>query len=143
MKKLIAVMVILLSMASEVRAVPWNYQNDEWPIPSDIRTEKDYKEYIAARHWYLAAGVALVAGCYIANMNAHGLYRKAGHIQTLLPAQTRTNSDGSLSVYFPVNQGALESRGRIRGKADAYRKGAIIGAMLAVVCFQVSYSLRF
>lgn len=143
MKNMVMAVLMLLSVVPGARAVPWNYQGDEWPIPSDMRTQKDYQQYVSARKWMFAGGCALLLGSYIANKNATGLSHKADHMQVLGPIQTRPSPGGGMSAYFPIIQEALESQGRVRAKSDAYRKGAIIGAMLAVVCFQVSYSLRF
>lgn len=143
MKKMIAVVMMLLSVASNVRAIPWNYQTDEWPIPQDVRTEADYQKYVQARKWFVAAGIALTLGSYIANRNASGLYRKAGGIRTLGPVVAHQLPGGGTSFYADFDRGASESQGRIRGKADVYRKGAMFGGLMALVCFQVAYSIRF
>ncbi len=145
MKRMIVVMLSMLVM-SPVTAkadVFYDEQTREWGIPRDIHTQADLERYEGYRKGFVALSIGAALGAVICAKNASGLKHKADHIDIRGPLTAYPQPGGGVLSTYAIEQGMVEAQDRFRSKSDMYKKGAIVGALAAVMALSISFSLRF
>lgn len=143
MKKMVAVLLAVLSLRSACAAEEYRRPMDEWDIPRSIRTEADLAKYEGYRRGFMWAGAGLIGASVITSIVADRYHRRASNTPVYGPVIGVPDGMGGVRGVQTFIPGGLEKRDKLYSRSTALKTGSIIGTLAGLMCLSIAFSMRF